>query len=133
MYRIFFSPVNLPYVNLIMRPAKEPKGKKGNVFCPFELKPLPPNIIIIRSSSYCDKCWLQTASLVSSQYKAELNKFNYPFTHHSSKKLKTTSMSGLVFCFLAFPDAPTWAHVPIGHGILIHSLYFSLLKRNTQN
>lgn len=34
-FQISFSPVNLFFVSLMMRPAKEPKGKKGKLFYAF--------------------------------------------------------------------------------------------------
>ena len=33
---LWFSSVNLSYVNLIMRPAIEPRRKEGNFFCPID-------------------------------------------------------------------------------------------------
>ena len=33
-YKICFSPVNLFYFNLIIRPAKDPRRKEGKVFPP---------------------------------------------------------------------------------------------------
>ena len=34
--KLTFSSVNLSYVNLIMRPAVEPRRKEGNFFCPID-------------------------------------------------------------------------------------------------
>lgn len=35
---LFFSCVNLSYVNLIVRPAKEPKGEEGETIPPLQQK-----------------------------------------------------------------------------------------------
>ena len=35
--KLKFSPVNLPYVNWIIRPAKEPRREKGEVFLPYTI------------------------------------------------------------------------------------------------
>ena len=37
--KLWFSPVHLSYVNLIIRPAKEPKREEGKFFLPLHKKP----------------------------------------------------------------------------------------------
>ena len=39
LYEICFSPGNLSWVNLIIRPAKEPKREEGKFFLPLHKKP----------------------------------------------------------------------------------------------
>ena len=38
IYKIIFFSFTLSYVNLIIRPVKEPRGKKGNISCPYTVK-----------------------------------------------------------------------------------------------
>lgn len=41
--KLKFSPINLPYANLIIRPAKKPRKVEGRIFLPYRWKSLNEN------------------------------------------------------------------------------------------